>query len=181
MQRIKVPIVETNRLIIRPITKEDAYDLYEITSNPNVTRFLTYSPHMSVDESLQSIEERFINADSNNFETYCVELKSNKKMIGMCNFISKDYDQVVIGYQFNEDYWNQGIATEALNKVVEVAFNNLEISRIEISHATENIGSQRVIEKAGFKLVGTKRHVPQADGTYLDIKIYDLLKEDLYV
>lgn len=181
MKSLKVPVIETQRLIIRPITLEDAQDLYEISSNPNVTKYLTYNAHKDLEESKYVIENIFLKrVEQGIFEPYVVVYKENNKMIGTCDFINYDGHTVEIGYMYHEDYWGKGIASEALQSVIHVAFNQLNIGRISISHMIDNKASQRVIEKAGFKRIGIERQsLKTLKGTIEDVVVYDLLKEDI--
>ncbi len=85
-----------------------------------------------------------------------------------------------IGYWLGEKYWSQGIVTEAAKKVIEFAFNDLKLNRIDVHAVIENKGSNRVIEKLGFVFEGTKKQAMRAKATNVlhDINTYGLLKED---
>lgn len=180
MEKYRLPNLETNRLIIRPMQSTDVQDLYEISSNPKVTKFLTYETHGSIEETKSTVDNIFLNRPEKGlYEAYVIVYKENNKMIGCCDYINRNH-VITIGYQLNEDYWNQGIMSEALDAVIKQAFKLEGIERIFIEHDPNNIGSQKVIEKAGFKKIGLARKaIPLANGSFGDSIQYDLIKEDL--
>ena len=84
-----------------------------------------------------------------------------------------------IGYWLARQYWSKGIMTDAVKAYVKYAFEQLGLLKL-VAHVFElNIGSARVLEKAGFKLEGRLRKHFRKDGKLLDARIYGLLKEDL--
>lgn len=180
MKDLRVKPFATKRCILRAMTRDDAQDFYEIASNPLVNKYVSYQPHQSVEETKEVMETIFFTRmDKGIFEPYVVVSKQSGKMIGTCDFISYNGHSAEIGYAYHPDYWGQGIATEVLTKLVEIAFEELGIHRLVIKHMTENIASQRVIEKSGFKLIGVQRQALYQKGSYYDLLEYDLLREDL--
>lgn len=84
-----------------------------------------------------------------------------------------------IGYWLARDYWGRGIMTDAVKAYVNYAFEELGLLKL-IAHVFEvNIGSARVLEKAGFKLEGRLRKHFRKDGVLYDARIYGVLKEDV--
>ena len=182
MLNLNLPIVETKRMIIRPITINDAMDLYQIASDERVNRYLLYPLHKSVDETKSIIEKVFLNRMAHGIPSaYVLVDKNTNKMIGTCDFVQIRYNDIAeIGYSLNYDYWNQGFMSEALKKVIEVGFDYVGLRRIEIVHSVTNIASQRVIEKSGFIYEGTYRKMlpDKTTGKFTDCKHYSILKEE---
>ncbi len=181
MLNLRVPVIETERLILRPITVDDANDMFEYTSDSEVVKTLTFPIHKSVEDSKFAIENFFITRVDNNVpEAYAIVYKENNKMIGTCD-IHKVYNEDIaeIGYALNRKYWGQGIVTEALIELIKVSFEHIGIRRLEIMYAIENIGSGKVIEKADFRYEGTIRQfLKNKEGGYSDIKLYSILKSE---
>jgi ribosomal-protein-alanine N-acetyltransferase len=75
-------------------------------------------------------------------------------------------------------YWNKNITTEAVELIIEYAFNELNLNKLQACAAVENIGSWSVAEKLGFKFEGKSEQDMYVDGIYLDEKRYCLLRED---
>lgn len=182
MLKLELPEVETARLIIRPIRLSDAQDLYEIASDQRVNEHLLYPLHKSVDDTKNIIERLFLSRVSQGVPSaYVLVDKTNNKMIGTCDFVSIHYGDVAeIGYSLNYDYWNKGLMSEAIKKVIEVGFEYIGLRRIEIKHSVHNKASQRVIEKAGFIYEATlvKLLYDKTINDYADCKQYRLLKEE---
>ncbi len=182
MVLLYVPTVETERLILRPINVEDTDDFYEICSDSRVVDYLTYPVHSSVEVTKETIEKFFLTNPANGIpEAYVLALKENGKMIGTCNFVNLIHgDTAEIGYQLNYDYWGKGYMSEALEKVIEVGFNQLGLRRIEIAHAITNTRSQKVIEKAGFVYEGTCRKYiyDKINKEFVDCRHYSILKDE---
>lgn len=84
-----------------------------------------------------------------------------------------------IGYWLARQYWGKGIMTDAVKAYANYAFEELGLLKL-VAHVFEvNVGSARVLEKAGFKLEGRLRKHFRKDGNLYDARIYGLLKEDL--
>ena len=83
-----------------------------------------------------------------------------------------------LGYWLAEDFWGQGIATATTNAMSELAFSRSDLVRIFACVFETNIGSCRVLEKAGFTLEGVHRRAVLKDGRFLGEKVYGLLREE---
>ncbi len=111
-----------------------------------------------------------------------IELKSEKKVIGCVALSSVDKYQgtASLGCWIGEEYWRQGIGTEALKKLISFAFDKLKLRRVEAGVYVENKPSYSMIEKMGFKFEGTKikSRRAKATGKIHDEKRYALLREE---
>ncbi len=177
-----LPTVESERLVIRPVRAEDDKDLFEICGDERVVRYLSYPVHTKLSDTRKFIQSVLLANPANGLpEAYVMELKSSHKVIGMCNFVSVRHDDIAeIGYQENYDYWNQGYMSEALETVIETAFEKCGIRRLEIAHSIYNERSQAVIKKAGFRYEGTYRQYiyDKQIGAYADCRHYSILREE---
>lgn len=81
-----------------------------------------------------------------------------------------------LGYWLGEEYWSKGIMTEAVNRICAEAFEKFEIVRIYAEPFAHNIGSRRVLEKAGFTLEGVMKNGVFKNGQIYDYCMYALLK-----
>jgi putative acetyltransferase len=85
----------------------------------------------------------------------------------------------MLGYALSEDYWGQGIMTEAARAVLAYGFDTLGLSLISVVHYPSNLGSQRVIEKCGFYYEGTIRQAEKIyTGEVRDVKAYSIFREE---
>jgi len=170
---------ETERLILRRITKNDASDMYEYAKRGDVTRFLTWHPHEDIHYTRGYIKFLQKKYRSGEYHDWGIELKENGKFIGTCGYSVFDPDnhKAEIGYVLNPDYHNLGFATEVVKAVIEYSFLSLGLHRLEARTVEENTASQRVLEKCGFLLEGTFTHDIFLKGEYKNIKHYALINK----
>jgi [ribosomal protein S5]-alanine N-acetyltransferase len=181
MLKLKMPMVETERLILRPVQLDDAKDMYEYCSDDDVIKYLWFEKHDSVEYSQYIIEKLFLNRkDVGIPEAYAIVVKENNKMIGTIDVNQVHFNDVgVIGYVIHKDYWGKGFVTEALETLILVLFNYCGFYRLEINHCVDNVGSAKVIDKAGFIQEGRfRRRKKERDGHRADYVYYGLCKDD---
>lgn len=179
----KIPILETQRLILRPVSILDVKDMYEYASDFEVVENVTFPVHDSLDVTSKTIENVFLNRpEKGNPEAFAIVLKDSGKMIGTCDFF-KGYgdDTFEMGYILNKFFWRQGLMYEAAKEVLRYAFEDYGVRRMIIRHHSENIKSQGLIEKLGFIYEGEMRKaIRNKHNGYSNLKFYSLLKEEYY-
>ena len=84
-----------------------------------------------------------------------------------------------IGYVLAEDYWGQGLITEAIKRIIQFGFENIQLNRIEAVHFMENEASGGAMAKSGMLYEGTIRNGIFAKGKFWDVKQYAIIKDDL--
>ena len=178
MRKVKVPKLETERLILRTWEKRDAKELFEYASNPNVGPAAGWKPHESIQESKSIIDQIFrINT------TWAIVHKGSEKVIGSIGLepdkIRTGIKSRELGYSLSEDYWGEGIMTEAAKRVIAYAFEEMHLDVLMIRTSNVNTRSQRVIDKCGFQYEGTLRRAYRIyDGTLRETRVYSMLKEE---
>ena len=119
---------------------------------------------------------------ANESDTFAFAITVNGKVIGsigafrQANIHNKTAE---LGYYIAEDYWGKGIMTEAVKQLCDYVFSHTDIIRIYAEPFAYNIGSCRVLEKAGFQYEGTLRSNALKNGNVLDMKMYSKLKTEL--
>jgi ribosomal-protein-alanine N-acetyltransferase len=113
---------------------------------------------------------------------FAVTFKEEKKMIGEVILNETDLEQKrsELAFWLSESHWKKGVITEAVLAVMYFAFNKLNLNRLEISAFSENIASNNLAKKLGFKFEGTKREfsIPESTKTVHDDNIYSMLKRE---
>lgn len=174
-------MIKTKRLILRPVSINDAQDIYDYSSDEEVTKMVTYDTYTSIEDAYQSLNHFFLNRDPNvQFEAMAIVDKNTQKMIGTCDasaLFRKDMAEV--GYVLHKDYWHKGIMTEAMRAYCQWLFEEKGLRRLELTHDPRNIGSKKVAEKLGFVYEGKRRAYIKIEGAYSDMPYYSLLKGDL--
>lgn len=160
---MKTPILETERLILRPLCVEDANAVFEWASDERVTKYMTYPTHENMEATVAWLRSINHSAD-NEYEFGFVEKESGKLIGSGGVYWNDDYNQWRVGYNLRFDRWHQGYATEAAREIVRFAKENLHAERIGSCHAVENPNSGRVLKNCG--LVFTKySEYPKIDGS----------------
>ena len=179
----RIPTLETERLILRKISKKDLQDIFTYGSNPKVSQRVSWETHKSKVDTENFIEHVLEGYSQNNKALWGIELKSTCRLVGTIDFVTVNlkHKKAEIGYVLSEDVWGNGLTTEATKKILEYGFETLGLVRIQARCFVENIGSQRVMEKSGMSFEGIIRKGMFAKGEYQDLKFYSILAEEFKV
>ncbi len=172
--------LHTQRLLLRKMTVSDSQKLFTIWSDPEVTKFMNISNFTSEHQAKEMIELLDELSQVNQAIRFSmIELKSNE-LVGTCGFNSIDLenDKAEIGYDIARAFWGMGFAPEGIRALIDYAFENLKLNRIEAKVEPENMNSIRVLQKLHFTFEGTLRQYEKSKGKYIDINMYSLLKTD---
>lgn len=145
----------TARLILRPVCADDAQAIFDrYGQDPEVTRFLTWRPHRSIEDTHAYID---ICLKAENSRVYMVVLQSSGQAIGALDLRKSGNSRLEYGCALARSLWGQGLMTEALVEVVDWALRQPSIWRIGAVADVENVGSIRVMQKAGLQQEGVLR------------------------
>lgn len=178
MRKIKVPTLETDRLVLRMWRKKDAPQLYEYAKNPNVGPKAGWKPHESIAESKMIISSIFlVNM------CWAIVEKRTGRVIGSIGLEEDKFRPNVkskeLGYSLAESCWGKGIMTETAKCIITYSFEALKLDVLMIRTGNENLRSQRVIEKCGFLYEGTLRRTYRIyDGSIREVRCYSMLREE---
>ncbi|PKL83630.1 MAG: GNAT family N-acetyltransferase [Ignavibacteriae bacterium HGW-Ignavibacteriae-3] len=177
---LEIPKLETERLILRKITSDDAADIFEYAHLPEVSEFLPWYSHQTIQDSLSFIKFAKEKFEKDSWIIFGIEIKNEKKLIGSIDV--RDWkgenNCADIGYVLSKKYWNKGILTEVLRSVIRFCFEELQLNRVEAHCEEENIGSWRVMEKCGMKFEGLLRQKVFVKERYRSMKMYSILKSE---
>ena len=174
-----MPTLETERLLLRRMLVSDCYDMYEYARRPDVTKYLTWSPHSSVDYTKEYLAHLSHHYQLGDFYDWAVILKAENKMIGTCGFTRFHFphDAAEVGYVINPEYRGRGIAPEALRAVLAFGFETVGLHRIEAKFVADNEASRRVMEKVGMHFEGIAYGQMRIKEIYRDIGTCAILAE----
>ena len=173
-----IPTLETDRLILRGMRVSDAPDMFEYARRPSVTEYLTWNPHTTIDETreyLTYVGQRYRTGD---FYDWAMVDKETGRMIGTCGFTSFNCpaDSAEIGYVLNPAYQGRGLATEAVRRVLQFGFEELNLHRIEAHFIQGNDASRRLMERVGMTFEGFARESMKIKGKYRTIGTCAILR-----
>ena len=164
-----IPILETERLRLRPFTLDDEAAMFALASDPEVARFVRFEAHRTPMETrvfLQLTQQHYRRGDP---LAWAIVRCEDDRLIGSCGFVSQvpERKAAEIGYWLGKPYWGKGYAGEAARALVRFAFEQMGLERVEAKCFVGNYAGQRVIEKLGMKFEGTdcsemiKRQYPE--------------------
>ena len=166
---------------IRRWELSDARDLATALSNKKIQDNLRDGlPYPYTEQDGKEFISTMLAANEN--DTFAFAITVNGKVIGsigafrQTNIHNKTAE---LGYYIAEEYWGKGIMTEAVKQLCDYVFSHTDIIRIYAEPFSYNIGSCRVLEKAGFQYEGTLRSNALKNGIVLDMKMYSKLKTEL--
>lgn len=178
----EIPILETERLILRKICIDDAEDMFNYASDPQVSRYVTWPTHQTLEDTLnflRFVEEQYA---KHTMVNWGIVLKDSNTFIGTVGYVqwNKSSNWAEVGYALSREYWGQAIMTEALKPIIQVGFDQMGLNRVEARCNPKNIGSERVMQKVGMSFEGLSRQKLYVKGVYQDLKMYAVLKEDWF-
>lgn len=175
-----LPVLETERLILRPMRMSDARDLYSYAQDREVSRHVLWDAHRSIGQSRDFLRAAIRQYRRGQPASFAITLRDSGRMIGTIGFmwINPDHKSGEVGYSLARDYWNRGIMTEALRAVIAFGFDTLNLHRIEAQHETDNPASGRVMAHVGMRYEGTLRGRLINKGRYVDVCLYAILRDD---
>jgi len=174
--------LETERFRLRLLRPEDAADMFEFTSNPDVVKYTgLFELHKNIDETKAWLEEHINRYKNNNYDIiWSILDKDTNNAIGFCGFeeCSTRDSKAELGYAVNHKYWKMGVATEAAQKVIDFGFNVLELNRIWATYDPRNIASGKVLKKCNLVQEGLLRQLYFFNGEYVDRVMLGILRKE---
>lgn len=148
----KIPVIETERLILRPLSVEDAENVFKWTGDERVARYMIYPRHENIEITKAWLGS--LNALENEY-TWGFVRRSDGMLIGSGGIRHRIDENVwSFGYNLRSDCWGQGYATESAKRMIEYVYSEHNAREFVCEHAVENVASGRVIEKCGLVLEG---------------------------
>jgi len=172
--------VTTERLLLRPPVVGDAQAiLEEYAGDPEVTRFLNWQPHESVDTVREFLEQQVEAVRTGALYTWVVCVKPGDRPVGMIEFRRQGHS-ILVGYVLARRCWSQGLLAEALAPLVRSALAEPEIFRVWAFVDVENRASGRVLEKSGMQFEGILRRwwvAPNIEAAPRDCACYSAVED----
>ena len=175
-----LPRLESADLSARWMTENDLDDLLTVWGDPEVMRFMARPPLADRDEARD-----FLGGIRSGFETktlyqWGLVLPDHDRVVGTCTLAGLDWHnrRCEIGFALAKAYWRRGLARKGVSLVLEHAFRDLELHRIEADVDPENAGSLRLLERLGFRREGLMRQRYLEQGEFQDSVFLGLLRHE---
>lgn len=163
-------VLETQRLILRRLTTDDAEFIFGLVNEPSFIRNIGDKGVRTLEDARQYLLNSPIESyRRHGFGLFRVDLKEGGTPIGMCGLLKRDtLEDVDIGFAFFPRYWSKGYASEAAAAVMEHGRKTLGIARIVGVVSPDNQGSINVLQKLGLKFERMVRLAPSD----IEIKLF---------
>ena len=174
--------LQSERLLISPISLDDLTHIHELHSLPETDEFNTLGIPKNLEETREILSgwiEKNNSGQHTNF-AFKIELAEGKDFVGLIalNLGMPKFKIAEVWYKLHSKFWGNGYATESLNQILKFGFGELGLHRIEAGCAVNNLGSIRVLEKAGMTREGRKRKVLPLKSGWSDNFHYAILESD---
>ncbi|WP_226641858.1 GNAT family N-acetyltransferase [Mesobacillus subterraneus] len=176
-----LPVLETERLVLRKIRYEDIGDIHTYASNPEVSKYVFWGAHETREATEDYVKMILTLYAEGKIAPWGIHYKEDNKLIGTVDFVSwqTQHKTAELGYALSKDYWGRGIATEAAKELIRFGMEEMGLVRIQAKSLVANVGSERVMEKAGMTFEGILRKFIYVKGAHYDVKMYAIIKEDV--
>lgn len=150
-----MPVLETERLVLRPMSAADAEALYRISNEPAVRHYLWDDRPVSRVTIERVVAQSVRLFSEERLGLFGIRLRDREEVVGFCGFARlQDMEEVELVYELDPELWGRGIATEAARACLGYAFKEVGLERMIAGTDRPNVASLRVIEKLGMKIIG---------------------------
>lgn len=174
------PELTTDRLLLRQLTREDIPEVFFLRSDPAVMQYVNREPAVTYKEVEDFIDRINGAIAANESVLWGMALKEKPGVIigNICiwQFRKEDF-RAEIGYVLHPEYWRKGYMKEAVNRVVQYAFETVKLHSLEAHISPDNIGSAGVLESTGFVKEGHLKDNIRFRDQYGDTIIYSRLND----
>lgn len=169
------PTLTTARLVLRQIREDDAEALFPVLSDPEVMTWWSSGPHVSLAETEAYVASNA--AEGQGFLCWAITMEDDAAL-GWVILVDGKPAVKEIGYILHRDRWRSGIAREAVARVIDYGFAELDLRRIFADTDPENSGSIALLERLGFRREGHLRGEWETHIGVRDSLIFGLLRDE---
>lgn len=175
-----LPVLETERLVLRPYSPADARRVQEMCGDWAVVSTTINLPHPYPDGAA----EQWISTHADSFRqgtevTLAITLKPEGLVAGSMSLaVNKNHRRGELGYMVAKEHWNHGYCTEAARALMSFGFKVIDLNRIQATHLTRNPASGRVMQKLGMSREGLLRQHVLNRGAFEDLVMYSILRSE---
>ena len=175
-----LPVITTERVVLRWISEDDIDGLYEIFSDPQVMRYWSSPPIDNREAAVELQRDIAASNEKNTMLKWGLALRESNAVIGTATLfhLNLDNGRAEIGYAMGRAYWGKGYMNEALQALVSHAFEVMNLRRLEADVDPRNTASIRTLERLGFQREGFLRERWNVDGEIQDALFYGLLRHE---
>lgn len=172
--------IETQRLLLRLVTETDIADLLKVNGDDKVTCFLPYATWQSQTDGKEWFDRMHARNKTGTTLQFVIVERESDHVIGSCLLFRYEEGsaRAEIGYVMGQAQWQKGFTQEALSALINYAFGECALRRLEAEVNPDNVASNRLLLKLGFTHEGRLRQRWVAKGNINDTNIYGLLRDE---
>ena len=173
-------IIETKRTRLRPFTINDSEAMYELYCDPETMKYWSNQPVTDLAGAEKLVQADLEWVENGEAVLWAITAPPSDKALGKCVLFqfSRENRRAEVGFALNRSHWGQGLMTEVVSSMIDFAFDELDLHRLEADSDTENAGSLTLLEKLGFQHEGMFRQRWRVYGEWQDSAMLGLLKPD---
>jgi len=178
---IPQPTLETERLVLRPLTLADAPTMARLAGAREIADTTISIPHpYSEAQAREWIVTQTGPANAAKNVVFGITLKEGGQLIGGAGMRETDpeHSQAEMGFWIGVEFWGRGYATEAARAVIKYAFGVLKLNRVYAHHMVRNPASGRVLVKIGMQREGVLRQRVRKWGVFEDVVLLAILRDE---
>jgi ribosomal-protein-alanine N-acetyltransferase len=171
------PNLESKRLLLRPVKPADVEEVFAIRSDPETMKYIPRPLAKTKQDAMDHIDMVSKGIEENEFINWGITLKEDDKLIGMICLLRMQLNnfRTEIGYILHPDFHGQGIMSEAIQMIIDYAFNILNFHSLEAVIDPRNSASEKLLLKYQFVKEAHLKENEFYDGEFLDTVIYSKL------
>ncbi|HEY0764683.1 MAG TPA: GNAT family N-acetyltransferase [Pyrinomonadaceae bacterium] len=175
-----LPVISTERVVLRWVSEHDIDSLYEVFSDPQVMRYWSSAPFTIRDDAVKLQREIATGNETNTLIKWGLALRDSDRLIGTTTLFNLNLDngRAELGYAMGRAHWGKGLMNEALQALVSHAFEAMQLRRLEADVDPRNDASIRTLERLGFQREGYLRERWHVNGEIQDALFYGLLRRE---
>jgi ribosomal-protein-alanine N-acetyltransferase len=173
-------VIETSRLRVRPLLESDLPSLLAINSDEETVRFLGHAPWQGMTEAEAWFERMSKLQESGSAMEFVIAAKATGNVIGRCGLfeLEEGNQHARLGYILGRPHWRQGYMREALSALIDCAFSEMNLRRLEADVEAQNTASASLLRRLGFTREGILRERWLTNGATMDAEVYGLLRHE---
>lgn len=178
---VKQPTLSTARLLLRPFTEEDVPNLQCLAGVWEIADTTLSVPHPytlnDAQQWLKTTSQAYAHGSAVHF---AIAAKPNQQLLGAIslNDINREHLQTELGFWIGREFWGQGFASEAGQRLISYGFKQLDLNRIYADHMVRNPASGKVLQKIGMQSEGLLRQRVRKWGVFEDVILMAILRQD---
>jgi len=175
-----LPTLPTTRTVLRAFAETDLPEIYEIYSDAEAMAYFSVTPIRSLDEAADVLAHIRHGFATRQTFSWAVADRWTGTLIGSCALLRTDWPngRAEIGFVLRRSHWGKGLAAEAVGRMLEFAFDELNLRRFEADVDPRNTRCRRLLERFGFREEGLLRERWNVGGDVQDTVFYGLLRRE---